>query len=379
MENIAGTRSRLVWAVNLSAAALVLLWIIPTVGLLVSSFRDRDQIVTSGWWRALFPSEQSAFVRSSLPETQFQEGDLYILSGNVFEGELEGELIAFGASSRDPAAFLPGETAPMSKGRTMTVMQDGEYRITSPEPHSGRRGARIFVSTVEPPRFTLENYERVIFAEGIGQSFLNTFSVTIPATVIPILVAAFAAYALAWMQFPGRAILIAVVVGLLVVPLQLAFIPLLRLHNSIGIGKEYIGIWFAHTGFGLPLAIYLLRNYIVGLPREVIESARVDGATDFQIFRRIVLPLSFPALASFAIFQFLWVWNDLLVATIFLGNNEQQLVMTGRLRELLGSRGGDWEILAASAFVSIVVPVIVFFAMQKYLVRGLLAGSVKGG
>ena len=379
MENVAGTRSRLVWAVNLSAAALVLLWIIPTVGLLVSSFRDRDQIVTSGWWKALFPSEQSTFVRSSLPDTQFQEDGLYILSGNVFDGELEGELIAFGSSSRDPAAFTPGETAPMSKGRTMTVMPDGEYRITSPEPHSGRRGARIFVSTVERPRFTLENYEHVILAEGIGQSFLNTFSVTIPATVIPILVAAFAAYALAWMQFPGRAILIAVVVGLLVVPLQLAFIPLLRLHNSIGIGKEYIGIWFAHTGFGLPLAIYLLRNYIVGLPREVIESARVDGATDFQIFRRIVLPLSFPALASFAIFQFLWVWNDLLVATIFLGNNEQQLVMTGRLRELLGSRGGDWEILAASAFVSIVVPVIVFFAMQKYLVRGLLAGSVKGG
>ena len=204
-------------------------------------------------------------------------------------------------------------------------------------------------------------------------------TVTIPATVIPILIAAFAAYALAWMEFPGRALIIALIVGLLVVPLQMALIPLLKLHNSIGIGKAYLGIWLAHTGFGLPLAIYLLRNYIAGLPREVIESARVDGATDFQIFLKIVLPLSFPALASFAIFQFLWVWNDLLVATVFLGNNEDQLVMTGRLRELLGSRGGDWEILAASAFVSIAVPLAVFFAMQKYLVRGLLAGSVKGG
>ena len=238
---------------------------------------------------------------------------------------------------------------------------------------------RIFATTVEPPRFTLENYETVLFSEGLGRSFINTFSVTIPATIIPILVAAFAAYALAWMEFPGRSLLIATVVGLLVVPLQLALIPLLSLHNDIGFGKSYMGIWLAHTGFGLPLAIYLLRNYIAGLPKEVIESARVDGATDFEIFRRIVLPLSFPALASFAIFQFLWVWNDLLVATVFLGVNEQQLVMTGRLRELLGSRGGDWEILAASAFVSIVVPLIVFFTMQKYLVRGLLAGSVKGG
>ena len=380
MENMAGTRARLVWAVNLSAAALVLLWIIPTLGLLVSSFRDRDQIVASGWWKALFPSEQSTFIRSAPPDSQTEENGIFVISGNLFEdSENQGELIAFGVSSRDPAAFAPGQEAPMSRDRVMAVMDNGDYRITSPEPHSGSRGVRIFVTLVEPARFTFENYRHVIFAEGIGQSFLNTFSVTIPATVIPILVAAFAAYALAWMEFPGRAILIAVVVGLLVVPLQLALIPLLRLHNSIGIGKEYLGIWLAHTGFGLPLAIYLLRNYIAGLPREIIESARVDGATDFQIFRRIVLPLSFPALASFAIFQFLWVWNDLLVATIFLGVGEEQLVMTGRLRELLGSRGGDWEILASSAFVSIVVPLVVFFAMQKFLVRGLLAGSVKGG
>jgi alpha-glucoside transport system permease protein len=143
------------------------------------------------------------------------------------------------------------------------------------------------------------------------------------------------------------------------------------------IRKAIIGIWLAHTGFGLPLAIYLLRNYMAGLPREIMESARVDGATDFQIFTKIVLPLSFPALASFAIFQFLWTWNDLLVALVFLGPQDDKLVLTGRLVNLLGSRGGDWEILAASAFVSIAVPIFVFFALQKYLVRGLLAGSVK--
>ena len=180
------------------------------------------------------------------------------------------------------------------------------------------------------------------------------------------------------MEFPGRALLIAAVVGLLVVPLQLALIPLLKLHNDIGIGKGYLGVWLAHTGFGLPLAIYLLRNYMVGLPREVIENARVDGATEFQIFTRIILPLSFPALASFAIFQFLWTWNDLLVAMVFLiDSSGETTVMTRQLVEMMGTRGGDWEILATSAFVSIAVPLVVFFSLQRYLVRGLLAGSVK--
>ena len=206
---------------------------------------------------------------------------------------------------------------------------------------------------------------------------------TIPATIIPILIAAFAAYALAWMKFPGRALLIAVIVGLLVVPLQMSLIPLLKLYNGVGAffgvpAKTYLGIWLAHTGFGLPFAIYLLRNYIAGLPREIMESARIDGASDFEIFVKIVLPLSFPALASFAIFQFLWVWNDLLVAMVFLGAQNDQLVLTARLVNLLGSRGGNWEILTASAFVTIIVPLIVFFSLQRFLVRGLLSGSVKG-
>jgi alpha-glucoside transport system permease protein len=254
--------------------------------------------------------------------------------------------------------------------------------MTSPEPFKGSRGKRIFYTAEVPPKFGLDNYVEVLTAEGIGQSFINSLTVTIPATIIPILIAAFAAYALSWMRMPGRSLLIAVVVGLLVVPLQMSLIPLLRLYNDIGAffgvgAKTYLGIWLAHTGFGLPLAIYLLRNYISGLPKEIIESAKVDGATDFEIFVRIVLPLSFPALASFAIFQFLWVWNDLLVATVFLGNGENELVLTGRLRELLGSRGGNWEILTASAFVSIAVPLTVFFSLQRYLVRGLLAGSVK--
>ncbi|WP_444465133.1 carbohydrate ABC transporter permease [Rhodobacter capsulatus] len=376
-EGLAGRSSALVWAVNLAAAALVLLWTIPTVGLLVSSFRDRDQIITSGWWRAAFSATTTGFVRAGTAADQIQEGDLFVISGNVLPPE--AELQSWGVTSKAPSAYQPGETAELKDGQRLTVAENGDYRLTSPTAFTEGRGLRIFITTLAPPRLTTENYARVITAEGIGRAFLNTMTVTIPATIIPILIAAFAAYALAWMRFPGRALLVAVIVGLLVVPLQLALIPLLKLHNQIGLNQSYLGIWLAHTGFGLPLAIYLLRNYMVGLPREIIESARVDGATEFQIFRRIVLPLSFPALASFAIFQFLWVWNDLLVATVFLGNSTDTQVMTGALRALLGSRGGDWEILAASAFVSIAVPLFVFFALQKYLVRGLLAGSVKGG
>jgi len=164
----------------------------------------------------------------------------------------------------------------------------------------------------------------------------------------------------------------------------MTLIPLLTLYNDIGnlfgvSSRSYVGIWLAHAAFGMPLAIYLLRNYIAGLPKEIIESARVDGASDFEIFVKIVLPLSFPALASFSIFQFLWTWNDLLVAMVFLGTGKDQLVLTGSLNALLGSMGGKWEILTASAFITIIVPIIVFFALQRYLVRGLLAGSVKGG
>ena len=237
----------------------------------------------------------------------------------------------------------------------------------------------FYVSSV-PPRFTTENYSNVMFSQGIGRSFVNSLTVTIPATIIPILIAAFAAYALAWMKLPGRGFIIAVIVGLLVVPLQMSLIPLLKMYNATGfLSKTYLGIWLAHTGFGLPFAIYLLRSYIAGLPKDLIESAQVDGANDFKIFRRIILPLSFPALASFAIFQFLWVWNDLLVAMVFLGSEEDKRVLTFQLNSLLGSRGGNWDILTASAFITIIVPLIVFFSLQRYFVRGLLAGSVKGG
>lgn len=385
MDNVAGTKSSLTWAVHISVAALVALWLFPTVGLFVSSFRTADQIATSGWWKALFPTEQSLTLRTADPDTQTLVDGVYVIEGNLFTGEDLSEDIdmsAWGTSSRDVGAYVPGDTAELRDGERITVQANGEYRLESPVEMEGSRGQRIFVTAELPPDFTLENYQQVLFSgnatDSMAKAFFNTLTVTIPATIIPIVVAAFAAYALAWMDFAGRALLIAIIVGLLVVPLQLALIPLLKLHLGIGIGKGYLGTWLAHTGFGLPLAIYLLRNYMVGLPRDIIENARVDGATEFQIFTKIILPLSFPALASFAIFQFLWTWNDLLVAKVFLIDaTGQTTVMTNQIVELLGTRGGNWEILATAAFVSIAVPLLVFFAMQKYLVRGLLAGSVK--
>ena len=379
MENIAGKKPALTWAVHISVALLVLLWVIPTIGLLVSSFRSGDQIVSSGWWNSLFTQEQQMSPIRVEGEEVARDG-VFVIEGRLFG--TEGVTVsAWGTSSREPTAFAPGATAPLDDGLSITVQADGAYSLTSPVTTEGKRLPRIFTTAATPPEFSTANYNLVLFSPLAGQSifqaFMNTATVAIPATIIPILIAAFAAYALAWMEFPGRALLIAAIVGLLVVPLQLALIPLLQIHNAIGIGKGYLGIWLAHTGFGLPLAIYLLRNYMVGLPKDIIECAKVDGATDFQIFTKIILPLSFPALASFAIFQFLWTWNDLLVALVFLGTSNDQQVLTGNIVNLMGSRGGDWEILSASAFVSIAVPLIVFFAMQKYLVRGLLAGSVK--
>ena len=226
--------------------------------------------------------------------------------------------------------------------------------------------------------FTLANYEQVIFADQMGVAFLNSFLVTLPATVIPITIAAFGAYAISWMSFPGRTVLFVAIVGLLVVPLQTALIPILRLYTQAQLNGTFLGIWLAHTGFGLPLATYILYGYVSGIPKSIIESAHADGATPWLMFTRLVLPLSIPAIASFAIFQFLWVWNDLLVALIFLGTSPEKSVLTARLAELVGSKGQDWHVLTAGAFLTMVMPLIVFFSLQRYFVRGMMAGSVKG-
>jgi alpha-glucoside transport system permease protein len=279
------------------------MWITPTIGLLVSSFRPADDVTSSGWW------------------TVFQDPADAALS-------LDNYRVVLGTAGEDP--------------RLQQLIKRGQENIN------------------------------------LGTSVVNSLTVAIPATVIPILIAAFAAYGFAWIEFPGRRVFFIGVVALLVVPLQIALIPILKDYIALDLSGTFLGIWLAHTGFGLPLAVFLLYNYISTLPRDIFESAFIDGATHFTIFTRLILPLSVPALASFAIFQFLWVWNDLLVALVFLGANPEAQVLTQRLLGMLGTFGTDWHLLTAGAFVSMVFPLIVFFSLQRYFVRGLLAGSVKG-
>ncbi len=282
---------------------IALLWTIPTIGLLASSFRHPDAVSTSGWWTLL----------------------------------------------DDPA------------GRELSL---DNYRIVA--------------GTADDDPAVQEKLEQGQENINLLSSVLNSLTVAIPATVIPILIAAFAAYGFAWISFPGRKAFFIAVVALLVVPLQIALIPILRDYVKLDLAGTFLGVWLAHTGFGLPLAVYLLYNYISSLPREVLESAFIDGASHFTIFMRLILPLSLPALASFAIFQFLWVWNDLLVALVFLSARPDVQVLTQRLLGMLETFGTDWHLLTAGACVSMVVPLIVFFSLQRYFVRGLLAGSVKG-
>jgi len=231
---------------------------------------------------------------------------------------------------------------------------------------------------IPPWNFSLELYEQALSAAGMGQSFINSLFITIPATVIPLMIAAFAAYAFAWMRFPGREILFVAVIGLLVVPLQTTLIPVLRIYNNLGLTGTFVGIWLAHSAYGLPLAVYLLRNFFSTLPRDMFESAALDGASPFTAFFSLALPLSVPAIASLAIFQFMWVWNDLLIALIYLGGEPSVAPMTVTIGNLTNSLGGGWQVLTAAAFISMLLPLVVFFTLQRYFVRGLLAGSVKG-
>ena len=287
------------WFVRITVLIIVVLWLIPTVGVLVTSFRPEEAVNTSGWWTAI---------------------------------------------------------------------------------------AHVF----DPAEWTFQNYRDTLDAQGFENAFLNSLAVTIPATVIPITIAAFAAYAFSWMEFRGRYVMFVAVVGLLVVPLQMALIPILRLYvdganlggatifPDLDLNGTFLGVWLAHTAFGLPLAVYLLRNFIGALPSSIIESAKIDGADHFTIFWRLVVPLSVPALAAFAIFQFLWVWNDLLVAYVFLGGTSENRVLTIALQNLVGSRGEDWHLLTSAAFITMILPLIVFFSLQRYFIRGLTAGAVKG-
>lgn len=249
---------------------------------------------------------------------------------------------------------------------------------------SSLRPANLVATTgwwtaLSPPlRFTLDNYSQVLSTNNMAQSFGNSLLITIPATVMPLLVAAYAAYAFAWMRFPGRDWLFLAVVGLLVVPLQMTLIPVLRLLTAVGLTGTFPAVWLAHSGYGLPFAIYLLRNFFAGLPSEMLESAQIDGADHWTAFFRLVLPTSVPALASLAIFQFMWVWNDLLVALVYLGGQPSVAPMTVTISNLVNSLGQGWQLLTAAAFISMLLPLAIFVGLRRYFVEGILAGSVKG-
>jgi alpha-glucoside transport system permease protein len=235
----------------------------------------------------------------------------------------------------------------------------------------------VLKSPLDATQWTLASYTEVATESNMFRAFINSFAITLPATLIPILIAAFAAYAFTFMQFKGRDVLFIMIVSLLVVPNQVALVPLLQLYGQFGLNGTFPAVWLAHIGFGMPLAIFILRSYMATLPKELIESAKVDGATHFTTFWRLVIPVSVPALASFAIFQFLWVWNDLLVALIFLGPGENE-PMTVNLAGLIGQQGQGWQLITAGGFFTMVVPLIVFLSLQRFFIRGMVAGSVKG-
>jgi alpha-glucoside transport system permease protein len=284
-------RSRAGWFVKITMGVLCLLWLIPTFGLFVTSFRQEDAANTSGWWTA-------------------------------------------------------------------------------------------FASPFKATQWTLQNYHDVLFGSAtvqtpMGISFVNSLAVTLPATIIPIMIAAFAAYAFTFMEFKGRDVLFVLVVALLVVPNQVALVPLLQFYGQVGLNGTFPAVWLAHTAFGMPLAIFILRNYMSTLPRSVIESAKIDGASHFQTFWRLIVPMSVPALAAFAIFQFLWVWNDFLVALIFLGQGDN-MVVTVNLAGMQGQQGQGWQLLTAGAFITMAIPLLVFIFLQRFFIRGMTSGAVKG-
>jgi alpha-glucoside transport system permease protein len=353
--------------VNGVLVLICLIFIVPTLGVFITSFRSSQDIFTTGWW-TVFPHK-----------TDVHSGDIQV----------------------DPNANLDGPiTLPGIQGQyTFDQLRAG---VTLPDGRKltwyGNKRTRLINITEKQwvgfsADLTTKNYTDVLSSADVNYidangnniirqgdnllgAFLNSVAVAVPATIIPILIAAFAAYGFAWLSFPGRKMFFVIVVALLVVPLQIALVPIVQDYTKLNLNGTYLAIWLAHTGFGLPLAIYLLFNYISQLPRDILESAFIDGASNFTIFTKLILPLSVPALASFAIFQFLWVWNDYLVALVFLGGKTQ--VMTVALANMVGEKGQDWQLLTSGAFISMLLPLAVFFALQRYFVRGLMAGSVKG-
>jgi alpha-glucoside transport system permease protein len=378
---------------------MILAWLIPTLGLLVTSFRPAQASNETGWWMAFAP--QTAGGEGAAEYSQYCESCHGADGTAIASADLTNpDVIApYSRSARLLAVLRQDFNGQPHMGDTPLPSLEEAAAITT---YLGSLGG-----AEKTARFTFNNYidalvgyraegtyreacadgsavtlgfkcniSDVLNPRGMGRAFVNSLIVTVPATILPLLFAAFAGYAFSWLDFPGRLWLFALLVGLQVVPLQMTLVPISRIYAHLGLNGTFLGIWLFHTGFGMPYAIYLMRNFLGGLPRDLFESAYLDGASHWTAFYRLALPLAGPALASLGIFQFLWVWNDLLVALVFLGGS--QPVLTYQISNMVTSLGAGWHLLTASAFLSFLLPLIVFFGLQRYFVRGLLAGSVKG-
>ena len=370
----------------------MIIWIVPTLGLLVTSLRPPEAVRNMGWWTVFSPQNASGPYATHCADCHGADGKA------IPQADLTNtELIARYPRSLQLLALLRKDIngqphmgdrdlpSPQQAAEIATYLRQGEQTGSQftldnyIDALVGYRGESTYradcAAGTQPPDLTCTMRD-ILNPRGMGRAFINSLFVTIPATILPILLAAFAGYAFAWLDFKGRFLLFALLVGLQVVPLQMTLVPISRFYAQAGLNGTFLGVWLFHTGFGMPYAIYLMRNFLGTLPRDLFESAYLDGASHWTAFYRLVIPLAMPAIASLAIFQFLWVWNDLLVALVFLGGTAP--VMTYQISNMVTSLGSGWQVLTAAAFLSMLLPMIVFFSLQRYFVRGMLAGAVKG-
>lgn len=389
---------------HLAVILMCVLWILPTLGLFVTSFRTREAVRTTGWWMAFIPQSQSV----GQPEYTKYCAECHGANGKklpaadlsnptlVNQYPSAASLLLMLRKPVNNAPHLlntPLPTAPTDALNALTPIVTNLQTISGQGKNTGRLSISNYVdaivgykglATYESDCQTGAAAQTGVFKcnasdlanpAGMGIALINTLAVTIPTTLLVIFIAALAAYAFAWLDFRGRQWLFALLIGLQIVPLQMSLVPIAQLYTKLHMQSTFLGIWLFHTGFGLPYAIYLIRNFIGSLPREIFESAYLDGANHWAAFRRLAIPLSMPAIASLGIFQFIWVWNDFLVAKIFLSTHP---VLTVQITNLIDPRGQNWHILTGAAFLSFLIPMIVFFAFQRSFVHGMLAGSVKG-
>lgn len=380
--------------VHIILIGLCLIWILPSLGLFVTSFRPVQDINETGWWSVFSKPKGYEEFQTYCASCHGEDGST-ITSADLTDPELVQDyrrsFTLLNSLTREIDGEVHMQDIPVPDELTTATIASYMRRISGIEARprftlnnyidafTGYRGKKTYVADCEAGEQAVDlhcDIRDLGNPRGMGRAFLNSLLVAIPSTIIPILFAAFAAYAFSWMDFKGRQWLFALLVGLQVVPLQMTLIPISRLYAELGLNGTFLGIWLFHTGFGLPYAIYLMRNFVGSLPREIFESAYLDGASHWTAFYKLAIPLSVPAIASLAIFQFLWIWNDLLVALVFLGGEHP--VLTYQIGNMVTSLGSGWHLLTAAAFISMALPMIIFFALQRYFVRGLLAGSVKG-